>query len=257
MPRAARGIGRAAGRRARVPAPRRPASRSCARSPTRRLLRPAWVSRSCRTSGCRRRSKPTADPAHYSGTCGQYAVMLPLRARAADVRAAGGAPWLTASSALCTISSSLRRPAASPRRRVSFGRAALRHQGESRSPRPDRRRGGRHCLCGRTLHHQSGAGRAGHRFPAAPRSTAGASHGRLSSTAAAPMPAPAIRAWPMPIAWRPRSPPPSDAARSTCSWRPRASSASTCRWTRWSSGHSGCRCLRWHAAKAARRPAPS
>ena len=58
---------------------RRAASRRCARSRTSRRTSSASASRSCRTCGCRRRSRATAAAARSSGSCGQYAVTLPLR----------------------------------------------------------------------------------------------------------------------------------------------------------------------------------
>ena len=49
---------------------RPPASRRCARSRTWPDTSSRWGSRSCRTPGCPRRSRPTADPAHTSAPAG-------------------------------------------------------------------------------------------------------------------------------------------------------------------------------------------
>ena len=59
---------------------RRGGSRRCAPSRTSRRVSCASASLSFRTSGCRRRSRATAPSCALFRHCGQYAVMLPLRA---------------------------------------------------------------------------------------------------------------------------------------------------------------------------------
>ena len=56
-----------------------PATRRSAHSPTRRATSSGSASRSCRTSGCRRRSRTTATAAHCSAAAVRCAVRLTLR----------------------------------------------------------------------------------------------------------------------------------------------------------------------------------
>ena len=178
-----------------------------ARSRTSRRISCGSASRSCRTSGCRRRSRTTASAAAQFRHCGQYAVSLPLRPgsvrrleravaararrgprRATQRRAAaahagpggrGARPGMTVADIVVPpIAGGIAAPAGFRAAGVACGIKKAR-------PRPGAAGVGRDRRGRRGLHDQQGAGGAGAGFQGAPGGAAG-TRARSSSTAAAP-----------------------------------------------------------------------